>query len=72
MESNAYRSDLGAALARLDALEPKGKALVKLPEKDDLFQRIRDLFISQPERWTRERIGWHYTDARGFWWMGRP
>jgi len=59
-----YRDDLGAALARIDALEPKPMAI--LPEKGDLFQRVRESFVSQPERWRRERIGWSYTDARGF------
>lgn len=52
-----YRNDFGAALARLSALEPK-KTLAILPSKNEVFLRLRDSFVSQPERWRRERICW--------------
>lgn len=53
-----YRSDLGAALARIDALEPKAKTPIGLPPKSSLFRHLRDLFFSSPERWVRVRVGW--------------
>jgi len=56
MVVRGYRDDFGAALARIDALEPKAMAV--LPSKDKVFLRLRDSFVSQPERWRRERICW--------------
>lgn len=53
----SYRSDLGAALARIDALEPKARTLpAELPSKRSLFTKLRDLFVSEPGRWTRHTI----------------
>lgn len=53
-----YRDVLGAALAHIDALEPKVKPPTELPSKSSLFEHLRDLFVSSPERWTRVRVGW--------------
>jgi hypothetical protein len=51
-------------LAQIDALR-FSTARAKLPSKKDLFQRVRESFISQPERWQRGRINWLYWDRYG-------
>lgn len=71
----SYRDDLGAALARIKALEPKVKPTANLPEKGDLFRRVHELFISQPERWQPVRIKWQcadFYDDRDGWVMDMP
>jgi hypothetical protein len=56
-------------LAQIDALR-FSTARAKLPSKKDLFQRVRESFISQPERWQRERINWiSYKNQFGSWHM---
>ncbi len=71
--SAGYRDDLGAALARLDVLEPKVRPLAALPDKGDLFRRVRGSFVSEPERWGRTRVCWpSYRDQWGSWqWTSR-
>lgn len=69
---SGYRDDLGAALARLDTLEPKKKAVVALPTKTELFRRVRDSFVSKPERWTRHTVrldGGTYQDTNRDGWV---
>lgn len=69
----SYRDDLGAALAQLDALRPHTKAPAELPSKDSLFEHLRELFVSSPERWTRVSVGWvgwdnvYHRDCRDGW-----
>lgn len=55
----SYRSDLGAALARIDALKSEKEPSLPtpaLPTKRELFQRVQDSFVSEPERWSRRTI----------------
>lgn len=68
--SNVYRDDLGAALSCIDTLKPK--SIMTIPKKSNFFCHMRELFISQPERWNNERIGWHSKDINGeYKWVDR-
>jgi hypothetical protein len=54
-------------LAKIDALK-FSSTNAELPPKRNLFRRLRDLFVSQPERWRRKRIGWlSWRDDYGTW-----